>query len=148
MSAGSIIRRGEAWSLAIEQPRRPDGRRRKKWYTVRGTKRQAEARLAEILHEMNEGNLEPSPMPLSAFLDQWLAQTGGSLSARTRERYASIIAHHLKPALGERPLRALTPLQIQSYYSEALGDAGLSPATVRKHHHILRKALGLSLIHI
>ncbi len=143
MSAGSIIRRGEAWSLAIEQPRRPDGRRRKKWYTVHGTKKQAEARLAEILHEMNEGTyLEPSPMPLGAFLDQWLTQTGGRLSARTRERYASIIARHLKPALGERSLRALTPLQIQGYYGEALGEAGLAPSTVRKHHHLLRKALG------
>ena len=149
--SGSIIRRGEAYSLVVELPRRADGRRRKQWHTVHGTKKEAKRRLAEILREMEGGTCtEPSPMPLAEYLREWLTQTGGTLSARSRERYASIIARHLVPALGEVPLRNLTPLQIQSYYGEALqgggkGGAALSAATVLKHHHLLRKALGQAL---
>src|SRR5207247_7109941 len=54
---------------------------------------------------------------------------------------------HLIPALGSIPLRRLSPLDAQGYYTSKLnGDATpkqqpLSPSTVRKHHAILHVAL-------
>ncbi|MCF2617782.1 site-specific integrase [Oscillibacter valericigenes] len=55
--------------------------------------------------------------------------------------YQNIVRRHLLPALGDIPLKALTPLQIQTYLSIKLGE-GLSANTVLKHYHLLRTALG------
>jgi integrase len=145
---GSITRRGDAWMLKVEQPRRTDGRRKYAYDTVHGPKKAAERRLAEMVHEIAGGSyFEPTKMSVGEFLDQWLGQTAGGLTARTRERYRSIIDNHLKPALGHHPLAKLTPMQIQAHYSQALkngrddGTGALSPATVLKAHHILHRAL-------
>jgi integrase len=145
---GSISRRGDGWTLKLELPRRTDGRRKYAYDTIHGPKKAAERRLAEMVHEIVGGTFfEPSRMSVGEFLDQWLGQTAGGLTARTRERYRSIIDRHLKPALGRIALAKLTPLHLQAYYTEALkngrtdGTGALSPATVLKHHHILHRAL-------
>ena len=50
MARGYIRKRGDrSWQLVYDVPRGADGKRRQKYETVRGTKRQAEARLAEVL---------------------------------------------------------------------------------------------------
>src|SRR5829696_5195006 len=51
-----------------------------------------------------------------------------------------MIHPYIIPALGRIKLRDLNPVHIRSFYREKL-DSGLSPATVRKIHSILRKAL-------
>jgi integrase len=145
---GSISRRGDAWMLKVERPRRTDGRRKYAYDTVHGPKKEAERRLAEMVHEIVGGTFfEPTKMSVGEFLDQWFEQTAGGLTARTRERYRSIIGRHLKPALGHHPLAKLKPLHLQSYYTEALkngrtdGTGALSPASVLKAHHIIHRAL-------
>ena len=106
---GSIYRRGNGWTVKIEQPRRADGRRQYRYQTV-ATRKEAERLRAKIVHEIGTGTFfEPTRMLLGEYLDKWLQQTGGGLSARTLERNRSIIVHHIKPALGSEPLAKLTP---------------------------------------
>ena len=45
------------------------------------------------------------------------------------------------PALGDVPLKKLTPQRIQRYYADTQRSAGLSPNTMRRHHDLLSSAL-------
>ncbi len=144
---GSIYRRGEGWTVKIERPRRPDGRRQYRYETV-ATRKEAERLRAKLVHDLDAGSyFEPSTMPFGSYLDYWLDQVGDTLAATSAARCRSIIEQHLKPTLGHHPLARLTPLQLQSYYTQALkggrsdGKGALSPASVLKHHHVIHRAL-------
>ena len=144
---GSKSRRGDAFLLKVELPRRPDGGRQYKYDTIHGSAKDADRALAKLVHEVSEGiYFEPSTTLFGMYLEEWLEQTGDRLAAKSRERTQSILDLHLKPALGHHPLSKLKPLHIQSYYTQALragrGDRKpLSPATVLKHHHVIHRSL-------
>jgi integrase len=55
-------------------------------------------------------------------------------------RHEEIVRLHIKPSLGRVGLKKLTPAHVRGLYSEKL-DSGLAPATVRKIHSTLHKAL-------
>ncbi|UCE03075.1 MAG: hypothetical protein JSW67_02450 [Candidatus Latescibacterota bacterium] len=146
-----IRKRGpNSWQFVVEvAPRGRDGKRYRKWITVRGFKRDAQRKLTEIQNSLNAGTyVEPSRMTLGEYLDQWLVDYAKpNVEARTLQRYRQIVEQHLKPALGLYAVSQLQPVHIQSYYTEALSsghrkrEAGLSPTSVRQHHQVLRKAL-------
>jgi integrase len=147
---GHIRPRGPGtWALVIDVGRDHTGKRRQKWHTVRGTKKDAERELAKLVNDLNSGGyVEQARMSLAEYLDQWLESYARSnTSPKTYERYRDLIRGHVGPALGGLPLTKVTPIQIQSFYSEALksgrkdGKGGLSPQTVLHIHRVLHKAL-------
>lgn len=132
----------------VELDAGPDGKRRQKWETVRGTKKKAEERLAEILHSLNVGTyVEPSKLTVAAYLEKWLETVKLNVRGKTFERYQEIVGRHLSQALGKILLSKLTPLHVQQYYATAIqsgrldGKGGLSAQTVLHHHRILRESL-------
>ena len=149
---GSIRKRGKnSWAIIVDLPPDPDtGERRRKWITVRGTKRYAEAERARIVNEINQGRfVDASTLTLGDYLDQWYRDHAiPNLRPRTTEGYATIIRNHLKPKLGNIKLKDLTPQCIQQYYSRQLksgradGKAGgLSPQSIKHHREVLSKTL-------
>ena len=147
---GHLRKRGDrSWAVIVDVGRDADGKRRQRWHSVKGSKRDAERELAKILHEMNTGSyVEPAKMTVGEYLDRWLADYAKhSVAGKTFERYEDIVERHLKPDLGHIALPKLKPLQIQGLYSKALtegrsdGRGGLSPQTVLHCHRVLRGAL-------
>ena len=128
-------------------------KRCQKWHTVKGTKRNADRELREILTTLDKGiYVEPTPMTLSECLRVWLdTYVTIHTTLRTQESYLSIIESHLIPALGSIPLTHLKPEHLQAYYKRALsagrcdGKGGLSARSVLYHHRILSKALSHAL---
>lgn len=152
---GHVRQRSEgSWSIVIYLGRGSDGKKKYKWETVHGTKKQAEARKTQLLHELNTGGyVEPAKMTLGEFLDRWVEDYAkAAVRPSTLTLYKSIIAKQIKPRLGHIPLARLTGLDVQRYYTWALSSGRvvaegekaqpLSPASVRKHHNLLHKALG------
>ena len=147
---GCVSRRGKgSWSITVELPKHEGGRRRQKTYTVRGTRKEADAKLANLLAELAGGVFVETPkISVAEFLERWLGDYAKpNVSGKTFERYQEIVRLHLVPALGSIKLAALTPIVIQDYYARALskgridGKGGLSAQTVLHHHRVLRKAL-------
>ncbi|MCZ6874185.1 MAG: site-specific integrase [bacterium] len=143
---GSIHRRGKGrYAVIIEMGYHPDPetgqlKRRQKWFTVRGTKREAEAKLAELLHQASHGALvEPTKLTFGQWLDEWIdtAIKPPNKRQRTHETYKSVSERHLKPALGTIRLQQLHSTDLQRYYSAS----SLSPATLEQHHIIIHSAL-------
>jgi len=125
------------------------GKRRQKSQTVKGTKRDAERTLREVLLSLEQGSyVKPNKISLGELLRQWLKDYASmNTTDRTQESYTSIIERHLIPALGKISLIDLQAQNIQSYYAKKLaegradGKGGLSPRSVVYHHRILSKAL-------
>jgi len=125
------------------------GRRRQKSQTVKGTKREAQRVLREVLMSLEQGAyVKPNKVTLGDWLRQWLKDYASmNTTDRTQESYSSIVERHLIPSLGKVMLHDLQPQHIQSYYAEKLsngradGKGGLSARSVVYHHRILSKAL-------
>jgi integrase len=125
------------------------GKRKQQWISVKGTKKDAEKRLAELLNQLDNGTfMKPGKTTLGEFLERWLKDYAWpNLAPRTAEGYEHIIRRHLAPALGGMALTQLKPEHLQRYYSEKLstgrcdGKGGLSSKTVRHHHVTLHDAL-------
>jgi integrase len=141
---GHITKRGKnSYSIAISLGKDPiTGKYKQQWISVKGTKRDAEKRLGELLHQLDTGTfMKPSKTTLAEYLERWLKDyVWPNLAPRTAEGYEHICRHHLRPALGSITLTQLKPEHLQRYYSDKL-SGGLSAQTVRHHHTTLHKAL-------
>src|SRR5215217_2398576 len=85
--------------------------------------------------------LDAGSLTVGEYLDRWLSDSvRGTVRASTFERHEGIIRTHIKPSLGRIKLKSLTPTQVRGLHCEKL-DAKLAPATVRKIHSTLHKAL-------
>ena len=147
---GHIRQRGKgSWSIVLDLGRDSSGKRRQKWHTVRGTKRDAQRELTSLLHALQTGAyVEPTKLTVGEYLRRWLddyAKT--NVAPKTYERYDEIARLHLIPELGHHVLTKLQPLHIQAMHAAALQHGrrdragGLSAQTVVHHHRVLRKAL-------
>ena len=140
-----------SWSVVIDLGRDPaTNKRKQQWVTVRGTKKDAEKKLAELQHQMDTGAfVKPSRLTVGDFLREWLqSYVATNVRAASGEGYRIIIERHLIPALGAVVLSSLKPVHLQNYYAKALkegrrdGRGGLAARTVNHHHTVLKEALG------
>jgi integrase len=129
------------------------GKRKQQWISVKGNKRVAEKKLADLIYQLDTGSfIKPSKTTLSEFLERWIKDyVQPNLAPRTAEGYESIVRQHFIPRLGNITLTQLKPTHLQDYYAEELsigrcdGKGGLKPQTVRHHHTALHKALQTAL---
>ena len=148
---GHIRQRSKgSWEIAIDVGRDPStGKRLQHWETIRGTKRDAQQRLAELLVTIKQGSyIKPKRLTLGEWLEDWVnSYVTTNCSPRTVDSYRSEVRGHIIPALGAIPLTQLRPQHLQSHYAQALsqgradGKGGLSARTVQYHHRILFEAL-------
>jgi integrase len=140
---GSIRKRAKgSWTLTVYLGRDPvTGKKRQLYRTVRGSKKQAEAALAQLVHAVETGmDLDSSRLTVSEYLDKWLEVAGRRVKRRTHERYADLIRLHVKPVIGQLMLRKLRPLHLERVYEEAQ-EKGLAPQTVVHVHRVVYSAL-------
>lgn len=147
---GHIKKRGENWSVIVELPKDTiTGKRKQKWYTVKGNKKNAETFLTEKLRELDTGILiNTKKMTLEEYLDYWIAEAcENKLKTTTLEGYKHNIERHIKPILGHIVLEKLAPLHLQQLYKNRLecgrlnGKGGLSNKSVLTIHRIIHRAL-------
>ncbi|MFC2024464.1 tyrosine-type recombinase/integrase [Chloroflexota bacterium] len=152
---GHIVKRGKnSYSIAVSLGRDAvSGKYKQQWVSVKGTKKDAEKHLSELLHQLDNGTfMNPSKTTLGEYLEKWLKDyVWPNLAPRTAEGYESIVRCHLVPSLGNIPLSQLKPEHLQRYYSEKLsggrydGKGELSRTTVSHHHTCLHRALKMAL---
>src|SRR5258706_12628243 len=89
------------------------------------TQREALRWLADAKRSIEQGAALPDErQTVAAYLATWLATVSHDLKPGTTQRHAEIMRLHLVPRLGRLKLAKLTPLQVQSLYSELL-ESGL-----------------------
>ncbi len=123
--------------------------RRQEIHTGYASKRDAETELAKALGSIAHGfHVEPSKVLVADFLRlEWLPAIRSTIRPTTYASYAGHVEHHIIPALGQVPLQQLGSLQLNGLYARLLaegrgpGKGGLSPATVRRVHATVHRAL-------
>jgi integrase len=107
----------------------------------------ARSAMHEAQSRAESGTPEPTTMTVGQWLDQWLP------TARSRMRRGSwagvdlIARRHLRPRIGDVPMRRLTRAQVSALYASLAEDGssirggGLSPKSIRNVHMVLRSAL-------
>jgi integrase len=147
---GHIYKRAnDSWTIVYDLPIDSNGKRRQKSQTVKGTKKDAERTMREILTSIEQGAyVKPNKMTVGEWLNQWCETYAvTNTTKRTYVSYRSVLDNHLIPGLGRIYLSSLEPQQIQDYYARQLnvgrsdGNGGLSARSVLYHHRILTKAL-------
>jgi len=129
----------------VDLERDATGKRRQKWITCHGNKRDAERRLAEIVTEINNQlYITPSQESLGAYLERWVNDYSSMrVRATTLDGYRWRVKS-INSILGHIRLSDLRPEHLQRYYSTRLAE-GKAPGTIIKHHHLLRQALGTAV---
>ncbi|MDQ3964692.1 MAG: site-specific integrase [Actinomycetota bacterium] len=140
---GNIRRRAkDSWTIQVYLGKDPaTGKKRYASRTVRGSKRDAERALANLIRAQETGlDLAAAKLTVAAYLDRWLDVSKQRVKPRTHFRYAQLVRLHVKPALGTAQLTKLRPLHIEELYG-ALRERGLSGTTVLQIHRVLHAAL-------
>src|SRR5207302_7555287 len=136
------------WAIILDQRDPSTGKRKRKWHSFEGTKREAQVECSRLITGMNGGSyVEPSKVTLLLFFERWLRHIKPNVSPRTHERYGQIATKNIAPLLGAKMLSKLAPIEISDAYAKALdngrrdGKGGLSPRTVHHMHRVLYSAL-------
>jgi len=153
MSRGSIVKRGaRSWRVKFELDIDPVSRKRRTQYvTGRGTKRDAQIRLTELLGSVDRSQfVEPSKILVGDFvkgrIDFW--ESAGEITARTSQRYRELLTNQIAPFLGAKPVQKLAPVDIENWHTmlrtggRADGKGGgLAANTIGHAHRLLGKAM-------
>lgn len=122
--------------------------------TLAKAEKAAQARMVEILKQVNDGTwVEPAKGTFGEYLaKKWLPQQAPpKLEQATYDMYEYLCRVHIIPALGNVPLRKLTAMMLDSFYTQKLrepkqgGKGHLSPRTVRHMHNVIHIALQQAL---
>lgn len=132
----------DSWQVIFDLPRGLDGKRQQARHTVHGAKRDAEAKLRELILSADSGGYVPlNKESIASFLRRWLdTYAATNTSPRTQRDYRGKVNLYVIPALGTVPVTALRPEHVQALYAGLL-ERGLSPRTVLHTHRILKEAL-------
>jgi integrase len=121
---------------------RETGRRRQQWVTVRGTKKDAERRLSELLSQLDSGTfVRPRRITVGEYLQQWLGDYAELHCApKTIESYRQVVGSHLVPEVGGIKLVDLEARDLQAMFAKKR-ESGLSARTVRYLYSLMSQVL-------
>lgn len=152
---GSIRQRGNrSWEIRLFLGKDPQtGKKLYRSVTFHGNKKQAQAELARLVHQIETGQfLPPGKLTVAEFFEKWREYIRTRVSARTFVRYGQLLDHWIIPEIGSHALARLQPLHVQQLYSRALEGprrdgrpGGLSPQSVVHIHRVLAEALKMAV---
>jgi integrase len=100
----------------------------------------AQAELARLVAEVNDGKHRVTEGTVAHLLDRWLGFIGDDHSPHTIKRYNTIIRNHILPSLGSLRLHRLRPSHLNDLYAK-MRSQGYAPNTIRQTHAVIRRAL-------
>ena len=129
------------WEVRLEAGRDPvTGRRRQVSRTYRGSKRQAQQLLNALVAEADAGRVSGTSATFKQLTDEWLSLSGPDLSPTTLRRYRGLLEKRIHPALGSRSIHSIRSNDLDRMYQALVNQAGLSSASVRQVHAVIRRA--------
>jgi integrase len=149
---GHIRRRGtRSWELKFDAGRDSQtGRRTTEYRSFKGSKREAQQKLTELMAAVAKGAYVPRSSitvgeHVAERIERW-AQLG-RISGKTAERYRELHANQIAPHLGAILLQELKSASIEHWHAllktsgRKDGTGGLGALTIRHAHRLLSKAL-------
>lgn len=134
---GSVRKRPDGrWEARFTAP---DGRQRSLYARTKNSVIDALKR--EQAHMVLGTYVEPSKLTIADWAEMWLKDYTPHIRESSRKRYASVLKHHIIPALGGKKLSTLKRMQIQGY----INGLKYAPSTVGLNLAIIRAMLGAAV---
>ncbi len=160
--AGQLFRHKDdpkRWMVRVFLHRDESGRKKYRSEVVHGSRRQADARLLELLQTKSVGQLQPrAHMNLRDLVKEWMQLKEHEVSARTMEGYRHALEHNVLPSLGHRKIGDIHLREVDALYgamargelpapSGGKGVTGraLGARSIRLAHTALSQALALAV---
>lgn len=133
--------------------KRPDGRWEARYTDADGkrksiyapTRKEVAKKLREAMAKIDDvPTFEPSNITVKEFFEQYEDAVKDTMKRRSFETYQDIVRLHLLPTLGSLKLKDLGREHVQRLYS-GKRDQGLSAASVRRIHDVLRSSLNYAV---
>ena len=136
------------WDDEFSNGQRTRKRKRTKLAPISISEREVKKIAAEFLRPLNQGLVTVgSAICFSDYVRTVYYSTVLPLMAKaTQDRYRGILANYLNPSFGKAPLRELTPLTLQKYFS-GMADSALSYQSKDKIRDVLSSVLGSAKIY-
>jgi integrase len=148
---GHIRQRGaRSFELKFDAGRDAAGKRIVEYRSFKGTKREAQLKLAELIAAVGKGmHVMRSTLTVAEHVKERIEQwaTLGKITPKTAERYRELQANQIAPHLGAVLLQELKAADIERWHATLRssgrkdGKGGLSALTIRHAHRLLSKAL-------
>ena len=108
------------WQITIDTGQlNPNGKRKRVFKTVKGTRADADKMLREMLVQLDKGQLSTSTLTVSEWMSVWLRDyVGPRRRQATVEKYERTIRNHIGPALGSIRLNKLRPHDVTRAQNE------------------------------
>jgi len=133
--------------LRVELDRGAKGKRRRMRETFRGSRREAEARLRDLLRESETGGLDGARITVQELCERWLQSVEHRVAGHTYVRYNQLVTDYVLPELGSLRARDLRPAHVEAAVARWLatkcadGKRTLSARSVKHVFDVLRSAL-------
>ena len=138
---GSIVKRGNKFSIVVDVGTKPNGKRDQRWFSGYGTKKEAEKGLVNILHQLQEGTfIQKRSDTVGHYLTDWIDLRKMNMQPNGHENYETVINTYINPFIGHQKLASLNARHIRELYKK-LYDLGFSPGTIMKARTVLNSAL-------
>ena len=135
------------WSFTVDTGP-PGGPRKQVSKSGFKTKSDAVAALADIQSHLDKGTfVEPSRQDLGEYLHEWLGAIASTIRPTTLLSYRMHVSTHIVPYIGSVRLESVDGRMLNGLYSNLLssgradGKGGLAPASVRRVHATIHRAL-------
>jgi integrase len=148
---GHVRRRGaRSFELKFDVGTDPiTGKRRIRYASFKGTKRDAEIELARLIAQNAAGEgVDPSKATLAEFIERWDRDWASvNVGRKTLERYRQICKLYVVPYIGSVRVQKLRPVHLNELYAKLHRSGGrdgrpLSARTVGHVHRVIHRALG------
>lgn len=122
------------WAFAVDVQERgmPRHQRKRSGFATKG---EAVAAMRALQEAAEAGRGEPTRMTVGQWLDSWLLSIRDRVRGGTLANYELTVRRHIRPAIGDLPMRHLTRARVRELYA-SLADSGsargggLSPKSV------------------
>jgi integrase len=126
MARGHVRKRGESSYQAIVYAGIDPVTKRQRYLRESArTQREAERALTRLLSQVDEQRTPNTSATVGYLLDRWLELA--QLELTTRDTYQAYLRRHVRPALGNLPLRKLTVDALDRFYLELARHGGRCP---------------------
>lgn len=136
-----------SYQITAEGDRDPiTGKRERRYKTIHGTKKQAEAALRQMITNLEQGNITTaSAIKVKDWMKTWVTTYLPNIEESTRVGYKEKIKNYVTPELGHIQLKALKNSNVQDWLN-TLSKRGLSPKTIRNAYNNLNAALEKAVV--
>ena len=137
---GHIKERGHNRYAIVLDARDPQtGKRKRRWHSFRGTKREAQKECAKLISEIASGTyVEPSKQIFEAYFAAWLRDWAPMKAGPKCVETYGHLGRHLIAEIGTKPIAQIRGGDLNRAYRRVV-DQGLSMRTARHVHMLARR---------